>query len=488
MAGPISLQILWSPLQMPRWWVHGIYKGRLLSDSYCRQHRVLKNGEVSWRCLGNNCGASIKTDASLTRVVACNQKHSGEHPVTMRSLLSPLTKTVSATGASLATPPALATTPAHAAPPALATLSTPTTTSALPAPPVCSTPGVDLSQSTTSIYNFKTPEDPSAEISRLKQEIKRLENEFQKLLDHTIESDTRLLEYTDQVFPVNNSRVNQIARASATVDYGVQCEPNPSPPGHPAPATVDSDSKHRLHVNLKEIAFPKQKRKTTKFPKNQQYPQNAHFINICIRGDSHARHIAGLLRSITGPTISVAGVCLPGAGLLDVVGSRQMSIESGTRCEVLMAGTNDLASPGDLHHGQSTLTSFLSPFHTDTIWSRTTPFTMRPRLHFTRHGMHLSMRGKRILAGMIVESLAMLRPVPPEPEKVLLVTAVPPAVVPPPAATSGELAAISQRSPRLQLVSYAEAARASTTPDRDCPKEGSPMSKNCSGQTCVKPT
>ncbi|KAG8335705.1 hypothetical protein J6590_062528 [Homalodisca vitripennis] len=296
------------------------------------------------RCLGAVWGRTVErqlTDASLTRVVACNQKHSGEHPVAMRSLLSPLTKTVSATGASLATPPAHATTPAHAAPPALATLSTPTTTSALPAPPVCSTPGVDLSQSTTSIYNFKTPEDPSAEISRLKQEIKRLENEFQKLLDHTIESDTRLLEYTDQVFPVNKYRVNQIARASATVDCGVQCEPNPSPPGDPAPATVDSGvqydmreqssvcqlcaentellrcfkttievleaenqclkqqntcesaslnsgqpwtevknknthlqylqkigsrlcrliSKHRLHVNLKEIGFPKQKRK-----------------------------------------------------------------------------------------------------------------------------------------------------------------------------------------------------------------------------------
>ncbi|KAG8291863.1 hypothetical protein J6590_050772 [Homalodisca vitripennis] len=65
---------------------------------------------------------------------------------------------------------------------------------------------------------------------------------------------------------------------------------------------------------------------------------------------------------------------------------------------------------------------------------------------------------------------------------------VPLAVVPPPAATPGKPAAVSQRSPRLQLVSYAEAARVSTTHDRDCPKEGSPLSKNCSGQTCVKPT
>ncbi|KAG8335193.1 hypothetical protein J6590_074318 [Homalodisca vitripennis] len=56
----------------------------IFDDVKYRQHRVLENREVSWRCLGKNCGASIKTGASLTRVVACNQNNSGEHPVTMR--------------------------------------------------------------------------------------------------------------------------------------------------------------------------------------------------------------------------------------------------------------------------------------------------------------------------------------------------------------------------------------------------------------------
>ncbi|KAG8269974.1 hypothetical protein J6590_095417, partial [Homalodisca vitripennis] len=32
------------------------------------QHRTLKSGEVSWRCLGKGCGASIKTDKNITRV------------------------------------------------------------------------------------------------------------------------------------------------------------------------------------------------------------------------------------------------------------------------------------------------------------------------------------------------------------------------------------------------------------------------------------
>ncbi|KAG8302845.1 hypothetical protein J6590_023188 [Homalodisca vitripennis] len=230
-----------------------------------------------------------------------------------------------------------------------------------------------------------------------------------------------------------------------------------------------------------------------------------------------------LTLDITGPTISVGGVCLPGAGLLDVVGPRQMSTESGTRCEVLMAGTNDLAV-GKQNKIYSHLETYITarPINTDIVLVtlphrhdlepdhsihdetalvnayieelairhniKVLNFNRIGRRHFTRHGMHLSMRGKRILAGMIVESLALLIPVPPEPEKPLLVTAVPPAVVPPPAATPWEPAAVSQRSPRLQLVSYAEAARASTTPDRDSRKEGSPMSKNCSGQTCVKPT
>ncbi|KAG8259959.1 hypothetical protein J6590_107969, partial [Homalodisca vitripennis] len=56
-----------------------------------RQQRILKNKDVSWRCLGKRCGASIKTDANMTQVTVCNQKHTGEHPVTMRSLSSPLT-------------------------------------------------------------------------------------------------------------------------------------------------------------------------------------------------------------------------------------------------------------------------------------------------------------------------------------------------------------------------------------------------------------
>ncbi|KAG8316320.1 hypothetical protein J6590_053439 [Homalodisca vitripennis] len=217
----------------------------------------------------------------------------------MRTLLSPLLKSQSATAAL----PVVPSTPV--APPVLDCCRK----------PVCSTPALDLSLSddppgTTEqrdIYN-KISEDPVAEISRLRIEIERLETEYQKLLNHTIESDTRLLEFTDQIFQVNASRVDQSARASATVDCGVQCEPSPTA----------ADFGTQCDLSEQSVA-------------------------LIIRGDSHARHIAGLVSELTAPGTSVDGVCLPGAKLLDILNSDQTSPRPGTRCEVLIAGTNDLA-------------------------------------------------------------------------------------------------------------------------------------------------
>ncbi|KAG8246900.1 hypothetical protein J6590_073933 [Homalodisca vitripennis] len=208
----------------------------------------------------------------------------------MRTLLSPLLKSQSATAAL----PAVPSTPVT--PPVLDCCGT----------PVCSTPALDLSlsddppgtteQRDTRIYN-KISEDPVAEISRLRKEIERLESEYQKLLNHTIESDTRLLEFTDQIFQVNASRVYQSTRASATVDCGVQWNRHPL-----------------LRTSVR----------------------SATYRNITIRGDSHARQIAGLLSDLTAPGTSVDGVCLPGAKLLDILNSDQTYPRPGTRCEVLI--------------------------------------------------------------------------------------------------------------------------------------------------------
>ncbi|KAG8285378.1 hypothetical protein J6590_081300, partial [Homalodisca vitripennis] len=148
----------------------------------------------------------------------------------MRTLLSLLLKSQTVTAASPAVPPVPCT------PPALDSCAI----------PVCSTPATDLSLSDDlpglrqelDAAN-KIPEDPLAEISRLRKEIERLESEYQKLLNHTIESDTRLLDFTDQIFQVSTSHVDQTARASATVNCGVQCEPYLALPEDHLPTAVD---------------------------------------------------------------------------------------------------------------------------------------------------------------------------------------------------------------------------------------------------------
>jgi len=192
----------------------------VFNNAKYRQHRTLQSGHISWRCLGRTCGASLKTDPGMTAVVACNNKHSGEHPVTMRQHMSPHHRPHDS---SAPASPASPTTPG----------------SSTPAPgPTSPPPALDTSQSCSSSHAVVSldatyTEDLLVENRLLKEKIEELNERVSDLLNHSIESDTRLLQYTDQLFVPNHStsiqttepRANQQdARAFATVECGVQCE------------------------------------------------------------------------------------------------------------------------------------------------------------------------------------------------------------------------------------------------------------------------
>ncbi|KAG8255885.1 hypothetical protein J6590_081383 [Homalodisca vitripennis] len=481
-----------------------------------------KNGEVSWRSLGKSCGASIKTDAGMKQIITCNQKHSGEHPVTMRTLLSPLLKSQTVTAASPVVPAVPCT------PPALDSCAI----------PVCSTPATDISLSDDlpglrqelDAAN-KIPEDPLAEISRLRKEIERLESEYRKLLNHTIKSDTRLLEFTNQLFQVSTSRVDQTARASATVDCGVQCEPYLGLPEDHLPTAVDfavpvhratqtdraptvdsavqsesssqpscqlTDSavqcellgptveidvleaevqclklesiicedesmsaqpwtrdvhkKSAKEINYKKVQNthsatkykpnkPKHRRRKIKNMSNQitQAPKTlVQFKTVGISGDSHARHLAGLVGKLVALATTVSGICKPGAKLLNIL---RLSPKHNLHCEVLIAGSNVLADGEQkniyLHlesqiAARTTNTEMVivavrhrhdlepeNPIHLETALvnafiqelavrygTRLVNFNRISRQCFTAHGQHLNMSCKRKLAELVVESLA----------------------------------------------------------------------------------
>ncbi|KAG8322666.1 hypothetical protein J6590_018046 [Homalodisca vitripennis] len=218
-----------------------------------------------------------------------------------------------------------------------------------------------------------------------------------------------------------------------------------------------------LHPNPKAPHHPKSERppieKTKQKHPSQKYRKPSQtsipFLHkVHINGDSHTRHIAELVDQLTCPATSVGGKCMPGARLLDVLKPTPTVPEPGPRCEVLIAGTNDLASQQnrhDLHPAH--------PIHDETVLVnayieelavrhnfRVLKFHELSRRYFTRHGQHLSMRGKPVLAEIIVKSLtATQRPV----------KTVPPPFEPTPAATRHP--AISRSTSNHQDVSYAEA-------------------------------
>ncbi|KAG8270857.1 hypothetical protein J6590_075988, partial [Homalodisca vitripennis] len=252
-------------------------------------------------------------------------------------------------------------------PPALDTPCTPCTG------PVYSTPDQVSVLTVTPSGGLPSgsPDDLVEEIFILRKEIERLKNEYQGLLNHTIESDTRLLQFTDEIFTVNNlPRVNQIVRASATVDCGIQCELPLDPPVDSAPPAVDFG----VQCDLSQKPAP---------------------TVVC----SHTRHITGLMWELTDSATSICGVCMPGARLLDIIKLNQSSPGPGPRCEVLIADTNDLAI-GEQRNIYRHLEGFIAARQADA------EFVVANLPHRYDLDPHLPVHDETVLVNAYIEKLA----------------------------------------------------------------------------------
>jgi hypothetical protein len=181
-----------------------------------REHYKLKTSkEITWRCLGRHCSASIRTDELKTIITSANEKHSGPHPITMRSLMSPRLDTVAVTS----TPTSMKST----------TLTTPQKNSLSPSD-IDSSPSLG-SHSTLQQPHLLSSLSPTESVenslllenSKLKAQIIDLNEQIKCLLDHSIENDTRLLQYTSNVFVTKTPQPKVIFSASTTADFGVQC-------------------------------------------------------------------------------------------------------------------------------------------------------------------------------------------------------------------------------------------------------------------------
>ncbi|KAG8322398.1 hypothetical protein J6590_022850 [Homalodisca vitripennis] len=352
--------------------------------------------------------------------------------------------------------------------------------------------------------------------ARLKEEIAQLKTERSDLLDHLIQSDTRLLQYTDQIFIPNIS--DSVAKSSADksrrtfADFGVQCELTPdftkstvctveksdfsvqcnfltelaqetdelicslrttvevleaevqclSGKQKPTSCTSEKEkpwvevkgkernkSKHlKTQQNQKQTKnfnrlnnFTAGKTYGTRKNKNIIKPKNTYqqpsstsdnlskVKSVTIEGDSYARHIAGLLAK-------QVEFCKPGAKFLEVTATNSPPSD----CLVLIAGTNDVAAGEQRNIYRHLEERIVSKPSEGRLIVATLPhrhdlpvnhaiieevvvvnayieelairydiqvldFNKISRRYFTRQGLHLTMRGKWLLAKLIAETL-----------------------------------------------------------------------------------
>lgn len=160
----------------------------LFKNNKYREGYTIKSGEVVWRCLGRTCSATIKTNADKTEVTETNNKHSGPHPVTMRSLLSPRNSPNS-------TPKAESDVTTNTLVSNGSTNNKNLSANAHSTPcvsPPCTSRAVDISHI----------EQLEAENNSLQERITILTEKLRVVTDHAIQSDIRLISFTDQVFEV----------------------------------------------------------------------------------------------------------------------------------------------------------------------------------------------------------------------------------------------------------------------------------------------
>lgn len=209
----------------------------LYRNNKYRQSYTTKNGEVVWRCLGSSCKATLKTDTEKNQIIACKNTHTGSHPTALRSprpSSTPVASTAAervATPAAASGPSALHTgtspTPApHTHQNPSLTASTPrladvitrqTQVSSLPAPaPLPHSSPSPSSSPPTPPTNTDT--DLVAENAVLKNQLAKLKSDMEIILDHSIESDQRLLRYTTDVF-------TPITPSTYTLNQAVQTDP-----------------------------------------------------------------------------------------------------------------------------------------------------------------------------------------------------------------------------------------------------------------------
>lgn len=212
---------------------HIIYNGYKYREGYAR-----KNGEIVWRCLGKTCNSSVTTDGDRKEVIATKPLHSGHHPITLRSLTSPRVLSPVTPSASPATEKCSTTRPLSPSTLVATPLTSlnPANISETPVSPANNSLVQETSLPLESATSTPAVADIALENKKLMSAMTELNERYKCVLDHSIESDMRLMQYTEQVFVPNVSLVapEKPSRELTTpvTDCAVQCQLPSAPCQH----------------------------------------------------------------------------------------------------------------------------------------------------------------------------------------------------------------------------------------------------------------
>ncbi|KAG8285152.1 hypothetical protein J6590_086522 [Homalodisca vitripennis] len=273
------------------------------------------------------------------------------------------------------------------------TASTPATASpaVTAATPTHSAPATPAAAS--SLLESSAQHSDLIENVALKKKIDELNTKLQTVLNHSIESDQRLLEYTTEIFTTKHPSLANSQKSSVHSHQHTQTEthfPDKLPQSQNCTnchiykeeilklietirtLEIDVESlkqKHTLPVPSHSLTLKnryealetlndqdttgfttvtsKKKKKAQKYNMKtlnslKKISTSVPFRNVTVIGDSHVRNLSAILRRRTSASnIVQEKVCKPGAGLLQI---KTTTPPPEDHCFVLIAGTNDLAT------------------------------------------------------------------------------------------------------------------------------------------------
>ncbi|KAG8300966.1 hypothetical protein J6590_063880 [Homalodisca vitripennis] len=257
-------------------------------------------------------------------------------------------------------------------------------------------------------------------VMTLEEEIKVLKTEKLSLIEKTNFTSTQ---HTNTI-PLSNNKYEILSR--------LQDKPNDF--------TIVTKKKKKEKSNKKKKNNHFFKTHKTKIENGCEKIKKLPFRMVSIVGDSHARHLAGMMRAMVDGDTDVSGTCKPGAGLLS---TNPDPAPPPGNCFVLVSGNNDVAAGrqniifGNLEevikNCRMTSKVLITPLFPRYDLPPDSPIQKNirianERLHqralcpeggsgdgryrhigrqsITAHGQHLRAIGKRLLAGLMAEHLA----------------------------------------------------------------------------------